>query len=89
MAFKSSNFVFRQSVMGQAFAALGITSVPMLREERITGILADPKKNSRTRTGSTINLAPSRRFMIDPAKQYHRNKPEHEPKHRTLIPLEA
>lgn len=69
--------------MGEAFAALGIDGVPLVREEKFRALLRDLKKNDKRGN----NFAPSRRFMVDPAPQYHRDPPKQEPKHRVLVIL--
>lgn len=56
--FKSQNYIFRHSVVGQAFADLGIGNVPLVRDERISGVLRHPRDR--------WNEEPSREVQLDP-----------------------
>lgn len=55
--FKSSNYIFRQTALGQAFANLGVTNVPLVRDACIDGLLRD-KNDSK-------NIRPSRAVVLN------------------------
>lgn len=63
--FRSSDFVFRHTAVGAAFAKMGLVNIPMAREPLFSGLLRDTRYDIKDKKGRIVgNMHPSREVHI-------------------------
>lgn len=68
--FKSSNFVFRQTVLGEALAKAGLEGTFQAREPKIEAVLRQPRDRYNTEPSRNVHLDP----VVKPKGAFGRDK---------------